>query len=474
MGVGGPDPPSLRAAALRGRRRRRSPDGRVLPARAAIEARKNALVAEFAAARGRQPTEIEVLDLRRRATLETRPAKTHRSLAELTGRWRQRAEPYVGTRPESWVAGLAGRNDLPLLRAGDLADEILADAAAVAVADRGRTPRHLLPGQRPGRGPPPAARGAFRHAGGADRGGRTRDRDGPRASLLLSAPELHHTPARSAGRTARADSGPRATRSTPRHASSTPRAGCSTPARKTGGPAVCVGTVARRLRADLPGRDHALALDQALAVEQIATSGRALDVLVGPAGTGKSTTMAGLRAVWEAEHGPGSVLGLAPSAAAAEVLADELGIDTENTAKWLSEHRREPERLAELGRPSPRARRSSRALRTRRRSPLRRRIAAARGRGGPLAAPARPTGHRRRGQLGRDLRARRTGHRGRRRRGQGAPGRGLGAAVRGGGGRDVRRPWSRDRDGLAPELGDVRRFQDEWERRASVATPRRY
>ena len=88
-------------------------------------------------------------------------------------------------------------------------------------------------------------------------------------------------------------------------------------------------------------------------MEQIATSGRLLDVLVGPAGTGKSTTMAGLRAVWEAEHGAGSVLGLAPSAAAAEVLADELGIDTENTAKWLYEHRREAERLHRLERAEP-------------------------------------------------------------------------------------------------------------------------
>ena len=99
----------------------------------AIEERKNALVAEFATARGRQPTSTEVLDLRRRATLETRPAKEHRSLAEMTGRWRQRAEPYVGTDQRSWVAGLADRNDLPLLHAGDLADAILADAAGVAV-----------------------------------------------------------------------------------------------------------------------------------------------------------------------------------------------------------------------------------------------------------------------------------------------------------------------------------------------------
>ena len=112
-----------------------------------------------------------------------------------------------------------------------------------------------------------------------------------------------------------------------------------------------------------------------MAVEQIATSGRSLDVLVGPAGTGKSTTMAGLRAVWEAEHGAGSVLGLAPSAAAAEVLAGELGIDTENTAKWLYEHRQEAERLSRLA-ALRRALRSAGAS-ERRRSPVRRRIAAA-------------------------------------------------------------------------------------------------
>ena len=58
--------------------------------------------------------------------------------------------------------------------------------------------------------------------------------------------------------------------------------------------------------------------------------------------------MAGLHAAWEAEHGAGSVLGLAPSAAAAEVLAEALGIETENTAKWLHEHRQEAERLEKV------------------------------------------------------------------------------------------------------------------------------
>jgi len=41
-----------------------------------------------------------------------------------------------------------------------------------------------------------------------------------------------------------------------------------------------------------------------LAVEQIVTSGRVLDVLVVPAGTGKSITMGGLRAVGSGRSAP--------------------------------------------------------------------------------------------------------------------------------------------------------------------------
>jgi len=119
-----------------------------------------------------------------------------------------------------------------------------------------------------------------------------------------------------------------------------------TAGRTVNGPTVAVETITTVAEGDLPGRGHGLSVDQALAVEKIATSGRVLDVLVGPAGTGKTSTMAGLRTVWETEHGPGSVIGLAPSAAAAEVLGDELGIDTENTAKWLTEWRRIPELVA--------------------------------------------------------------------------------------------------------------------------------
>jgi conjugative relaxase-like TrwC/TraI family protein len=314
----------------------------------AIDERKTALIGEFVAAYGRQPTSVEVLDLRRRATLETRPAKEHHSLADMTGSWRRRAESYIGDDQVSWVAGLADRNDLPLLHSGDLADGILSDAAGVAVqrvAERRATfsrSNILAEVHRQFHG--------VRFASPDERitvAERTADLALAR-SLLISAPELHHTPER-----LRRTDGTSRFRAKGHEVYTTAalleaEARLLDAGRLVDGPAVALGTVAAVGGADLPGRNHGLSLDQAVAIEQIATSGRRLDVSVGPAGTGKSTAMAGLRAVWEAEHGAGSVLGLAPSAAAAEVLSAELGIDTENTAKWRHEHRREAERLGKI------------------------------------------------------------------------------------------------------------------------------
>jgi ATP-dependent exoDNAse (exonuclease V) alpha subunit len=107
-------------------------------------------------------------------------------------------------------------------------------------------------------------------------------------------------------------------------------------AERTDGPAASHDAVQR-----VTDRDDALgpllSLDQAEALAAIATSGRVVDLLVGPADAGKTTTLAALRQSWEAEHGAGSVAGLAASATAAAVLAQDLGIPTENTAKWLAE-----------------------------------------------------------------------------------------------------------------------------------------
>jgi conjugative relaxase-like TrwC/TraI family protein len=80
-----------------------------------IEEAKNSLVARFVTDHGRPPTTVEVTRLRQQATLATRPDKAHRSLAELTRQWRQRATGYVGDDPIAWVHTLRDRSDLPLL-----------------------------------------------------------------------------------------------------------------------------------------------------------------------------------------------------------------------------------------------------------------------------------------------------------------------------------------------------------------------
>jgi len=105
-------------------------------------------------------------------------------------------------------------------------------------------------------------------------------------------------------------------------------------ARMTTAPTVPL-TAVERIAKRPDSRGRMLGDDQAAALTKIALSGRTVDVLVGPAGAGKTTAMSALRRAWEHEHGRGNVVGLAPSAVAAQVLADNLSIQTENTAKWL-------------------------------------------------------------------------------------------------------------------------------------------
>lgn len=82
---------------------------------------------------------------------------------------------------------------------------------------------------------------------------------------------------------------------------------------------------------------YPLSEDQFAASRDVLTSQAGLSAIIGPAGTGKTTTMAAITDTWQAAHGEGSVVGLAPSAVAAGVLGDEIGVATENTAKWLYE-----------------------------------------------------------------------------------------------------------------------------------------
>jgi hypothetical protein len=99
----------------------------------AVEGETDRLIAEFRRAHGRSPTGVETIRLRQQATLATRSGKTHRSLEQMTASWRARAARVIGDDPVAWVSTLRNRYDLPLLRAHDVAEPMLADAAQAVV-----------------------------------------------------------------------------------------------------------------------------------------------------------------------------------------------------------------------------------------------------------------------------------------------------------------------------------------------------
>ena len=88
-------------------------------------------------------------------------------------------------------------------------------------------------------------------------------------------------------------------------------------------------------RARATGYDEELTAAQAEAVAAVAGRG-ALELIVGPAGTGKTTTLASAFAHLGAHGRP--AFGVAPTAAAAEVLATETGMAADTLDKLLTEH----------------------------------------------------------------------------------------------------------------------------------------
>ncbi len=313
-----------------------------------IDAAKDVLLADFVAGHGRQPTPREVLQLRQRATLETRPVKELRSLGDLVAGWRTRAERFVVDAPQAWVATLAERNDLPLLLAGDLAEAMLEDAARVSL--------EVVSGKRSTFTRANVFAEVLRQIHGvrfASPGDRVAVAErvttlGLQRAIALTPPEVGYVPEELRRPDGTSRFRPRDSNLYTTQALLDAEERLLAAGRAAHGPAVEEAKAAAVCAKDLPGRDHPLSVEQAAAVCRIATSRRALDLLVGPAGAGKSTAMAGVRAVWESQFGRGSVVGLAPSAAAAEVLSEAVGVPTENTAKWLAEAARQPDRVREL------------------------------------------------------------------------------------------------------------------------------
>lgn len=312
-----------------------------------IVAAKDELIERFEADHGRAPTDVEVLKLRQTATLATRHAKQGKSLGQLTKDWSTRALPYLDDEPTAWVHELAHRVT-PAFASSDFADAILRDVANAALEvvstkratfSRANVQAEVLRQLQGVRFAQPSER--------IMTATRTTDLALGEA-LLLSTPNLRHTPRfllrRDGTSKFEATGHWRYTTATLLDA----EARLLTAAERFDAPSVAHRTVSAVTARPLPGRFFALSSDQARCVGEVASSARYLDVLVGPAGTGKSTAMAGLRAMWERDHGGGSVIALAPSAAAAEVLSEDMGLEADTLAKWLYEHRQCGQRRREL------------------------------------------------------------------------------------------------------------------------------
>jgi len=304
-----------------------------------IDAETDRLIEQYVTEHGRRPAPATIMKLRAQATLATRPEKEVRSLADLTAEWRQRAGRVLGSDATSWARGVAANEEPLLLRADDVPLDVIASLGQSVVETVGEkrstwrrwnltaeTARQTM---------------GYRFASTADREavvGLVVDA-AEAASLRLTPPELASSPV-----VFRRPDGTSVFR--PKHStvfSSEVLLAAEDRllerARTTTGPTVPLAVV-ERIAARPDRKGHTLGDDQADALAKIAVSGRSVDVLVGPAGAGKTTAMSALRRAWDHEHGPGSVVGLAPSAVAAQVLADDLGIQTENTAKWWEVHER--------------------------------------------------------------------------------------------------------------------------------------
>ncbi len=323
---------------------------------AAITAAKDEAIATFVAAHGRQPTGPEAVRIRQRATLSARNPKRASTLAEYAERWAARAATVLGADARAWAREVITRAATllpPRMTTSPAVDDAVIERLAAAALDQVEAKRATWSRWN-------LVAATCREIGAANlqfadtaslfeiRGRVSRaamDR-----SVLLNPVEQAADLAAS-----RLELDP----TTGRLIYAAPEVFTSlevlaaedqvlTASGDRTGPIVAAGLAAEVTRSALPGRGYRLEPDQAGAVISVCTSGRVCDVLVGAAGTGKTTTMAGLRATWEAQHGPGSVIGLATSAVAAEVLGTEIDIAAENTAQWLAQQHLQPGRAARI------------------------------------------------------------------------------------------------------------------------------
>jgi conjugative relaxase-like TrwC/TraI family protein len=317
--------------------------------RASINVSRGELAVQFQADHGRPPTPVEALHLAQQATLETRDAKHEpRSFAEQRATWMNEAAAVLG-----------GRNAVASMVATTLAPAAegtrIADARWVAqTADRVLT---VMEESR-------STWQTWHVRAEAQRQVRTVDLPAEQANalvdLLIDGVLQHRSVSLAAPRDGikepealrRSDGSSVYTVAGANHYTS--QRILNAEQRLITAAGWRDGSAAKHAAVDLALLEMAAngtALDpgQATLVREMCTSGSRLQLAIAPAGAGKTTAMRALTLAWTQDGG--QVIGLAPSAAAAAVLAEQTGIHTDTLAKltWCLQHGDLPDWAAAVG-----------------------------------------------------------------------------------------------------------------------------
>ncbi|GAB6986813.1 MobF family relaxase [Nocardioides pyridinolyticus] len=299
--------------------------------RASVEDRRKVLAAAFQATHGRPPTPVETIQLSQQATLETREAKHEpRSLAEQRETWSREAIEVLGTpqRVKQMVHGALN----PKGAARSLADSAWFAKTSdriVATMEGGRSTWQFWH--------------VYAEAQRQVRGANVPTNQVSRVVDLLVSEVLD---------------GRSVSMARPWDAFSEPvelrRADGASVYTQSGAELFTSGKVlaAEQRLVEVAGRHDGYAVTtdsvdlallestangitlnagQATLVREMATSGARLQLAIAPAGSGKTTAMRALASAWA--DGGGTIIGLAPSAAAADALHSQIDTQTDTLAK---------------------------------------------------------------------------------------------------------------------------------------------
>jgi conjugative relaxase-like TrwC/TraI family protein len=316
--------------------------------RAHIEARRGELAIQFQEDHGRPPTPIEALHLAQQATLETRDTKHEpRSLTEQRATWLREAAAVLGS-PEA-VASMVRTVLAPPAKTA-----MIADSNWIA-----QTADHILTVMEASR----STWQMWHVRAEAQRQVRTIDVPAEYAAALvhllvdevldrrcialaalddIEEPEsLRRVDGSSVYRVAGAD-----LYTSQRILDAEQRLVAA--AGRRDGSAVGESAVDLALL-EMAANGTALDAGQASLVRQMCSSGARVQLAIAPAGAGKTTAIRALTLAWTEDGG--QVIGLAPSAAAAAVLAEETGIRADTLAKltWSLDHGELPDWAAAVG-----------------------------------------------------------------------------------------------------------------------------